>query len=85
MVWDGGAGWGLAQGLLAFVFIAAIVAGIVLVLRAALGGRAAAASEKQPNHGASTQSQAMRLLEERYARGEIDRDEFLTRKGDLQS
>lgn len=30
-------------------------------------------------------SDALRIVEERYARGEIDRDEFLQRKADLSS
>jgi putative membrane protein len=34
--------------------------------------------------GAPPRSDAMRILEERYARGEIDREEFLQRKADLE-
>ncbi|MDK1019588.1 MAG: SHOCT domain-containing protein [Actinomycetota bacterium] len=31
-----------------------------------------------------TSNRAMEILEERYARGEIDRDEFHTRRSDLE-
>jgi uncharacterized membrane protein len=37
------------------------------------------------NEGPRVGSPALRILEERYARGDIDREEFLARKQDLTS
>ncbi len=92
--WGGGGwGWGLAGSLLSLLFIAAIVIGIVLVVRAVSGGHSHAGGQwaSPPPPPASTlpapagPSAALRILEERYARGEIDREEFLGRKQDLNS
>ena len=57
--------------------IAAIVAGIVLIVRAVRG----------PTTGPTDRSDgdALRILEERFARGEIDRDEFEERRRTLRS
>ncbi|HJP65436.1 MAG TPA: SHOCT domain-containing protein [Actinomycetota bacterium] len=66
-----GAGWlvGLLSGLF---WIAVIVAAIVFLRR------------EVPNLGwPSRSSQALRILEERYARGEISREEFLERRAVL--
>lgn len=35
--------------------------------------------------GPQRPDRALQILEERYARGEIDRDEFLARRADLES
>jgi putative membrane protein len=70
-----------AFGLAGFAFVVillllalALIAGIVLLVRAAAGGGSGAASAQH----------ALRILEERYARGEIDRDEFTQRRDDLR-
>lgn len=52
----------------------ALIAGIVLLIRATAGGPS----------GAAPAQHALRILEERYARGEIDRDEFVQRRDDLR-
>jgi len=59
--------------LLAWVLIiAAIVAGVVLIVRAVRGP-----AGDNPERG---HTHALRILEERFARGEIDRDEFEERR-----
>ncbi len=52
--------------------LAALIAGVVWLVRTLSDGR---------RSGAST---ALEALEVRYARGEIDRDEYLQRRNDLE-
>jgi putative membrane protein len=91
MMWDGGymmgAGWFWMPVML--IAIALIVVGVILLIRG-LGssrqddrqGVAPSAGPPPPGVRSST---ALQVLEERYARGEIDRDEFLRRREDLTS
>ncbi len=85
----GGMGW--AGGFIMIVFWIAVVIGIVYLIRY-LTRRPAAdhpAGAWTPPAGwdrqgpSQPESSALRILEERYARGEIDRNEFLERKADL--
>jgi putative membrane protein len=65
-------GWGTAVfGWLLMALIVVLVAW--LIWTTAAGGR-----HREPPHGT-----ALDVLAERYARGEIDRDEYLQRKNDL--
>lgn len=66
-------GWGIALALWPLVLLA-IVTGIVWLVRT-LGERS---SQSGPANS------AMRILEERFARGEIDRDEFEERRRTLR-
>jgi putative membrane protein len=68
-IWWGG-GWGLIEFLLMIAFWTLVVVIIVGLVR----GRGGA-----PPGGSS----ALGVLEERYARGEIDREEFLERRSVL--
>jgi putative membrane protein len=68
--WDGG--WGIVWGLGTLAFWIAVIAVIVILVPAA-------ARSPQGVGGRS----ALRVLEERYARGEISRDEFLDRRAVL--
>ena len=72
MIWWWGSNWGWLGGLLNGVFWIALIVIAVILLRREL-----------PNlHLGShrNSSPAIRLLEERYARGEITREEFLHRR-----
>lgn len=71
MTWMGG--W---MVLLWIVFLLAIVAGTILLARALRAN--------EPHRSATTRD-AVSILEERYARGEIDRDEFQERHQALTS
>jgi putative membrane protein len=65
--------WGWGMGLGSLVFVALIVIGIVLVLR-------------QPPSGESRRGtdSARQILDERFARGEIDQDEYRRRRATLE-
>lgn len=79
-LYDGYGGWGAGSmmgwvggGIMMIVFWALFIALIVWVVREA-GGR----------HSHS-RSQALDILKERYAKGEIDKEEFESKKKDLAS
>jgi putative membrane protein len=65
-------GWGMGFGMIIWlVILAAIIAGVVWLVRS------------QPVGGGQRHSTGLDALEERYARGEIDRDEYLQKKRDI--
>ena len=67
----GGPGWGIVAGLVWLAFLALVVVLVVSLVR------------NRPGAGPTAGSSAIRMLEERYARGEISRDEFLERRAVL--
>jgi putative membrane protein len=72
MSWMWGA-WGLGMMLMMLVFWGVVIAGIVLAIRwlpSAGGG--------------SRPDRALEILRERYARGEINKDEFEAKQRDLR-
>jgi putative membrane protein len=73
--WGYGYGFGLAHMIIWVIILIAIVVGIIWLVRslAASGGR----------QGLPRRSAGLDVLEERYARGEINRDEYLQKKRDL--
>ena len=72
-MWEHTGGWGMGYGML--LFWGLLVAAIVMLARCARGSG---------DNGNRKQS-ALDLLNERYARGEIEREEFEQKKRDLQS
>ena len=64
--------WGLGMLLVMLVFWGLVIAGLVLAVRWLM-------RQGRP----SGSDVALEILRERYARGEIDRDEYLAKKGDL--
>lgn len=72
MMW----GWGMGMMVMMLVFWGLVIAGVVLLVRwlAGLGGG---------REGGGRTDRALEILRERYARGEIDREEFESRKRDL--
>ena len=84
-MWDHGSGWGMMGGwgsmggfglIIWLVILAVIVAGLVWFIRSQplAGGREPAVERR---------SAGLEVLEERYARGEINREEYLQKKQDI--
>ena len=90
MMWDGGFGMGggwIFGWIVMIAVVALIVVGIILLVRG-LSGRHdqnQIGYPQGPPPGGGAPQTGMQILEERYARGEIDREEFLKRKADLQA
>lgn len=77
MMWDYGMGWGWGWlGMILFLLVP------VLLVLAAIKYLASGSSREKSEQRAG--SKAMEVLEERYARGEIDREEFLQKREDLK-
>lgn len=79
-------GWGAAGGIAMMVGMIALaalaVAGAFLLIWPVFG-REVRAPSVPTVEGIGEDRERLRLLAERYARGEIDREEFLARKQDL--
>jgi putative membrane protein len=73
MGWHGGWGWGawLAMSLVMLLFWGLIIAAVIAVIRSWRPG---------PREGRGGSSDALRLLDERFARGEIDEEEYRKRR-----
>jgi putative membrane protein len=78
MGWDGMYGYGMGWGWFGFILMIAfwvlVILGIVYLVKA-LAGRGASPKEET----------ALDILKKRYARGEIDAEEFARKKRDLES
>ncbi len=73
--WDGG--WAFGMMLISLLFLALIVVGVVFVVRSfSEGGRA------QPRREGN---RALDILDERFARGELDQKEYEERRRILTS
>ena len=79
MMWNSyGGGWGMAIMFFSnLIFLALLIGGGYLVYRAVRGDTGTARPEARPDR-------AEQLLGERYARGEIDEDEYHRRLDVLQ-
>jgi len=92
MMWGWGNGMGGMGGMggvvgivVMLAVLALIVVGIVLVIRSLSGHQVSGEARRSEEtwRGGTGSKSALQLLEERYARGDIDREEFLQRKQDL--
>ena len=81
-MWRGEWGWGhmMAGGFMMVLFWAAVIGLVVLLVRALSGS---ARGDAMP--GGPSRATALDILEERYARGEISREEFSERREVLLS
>ena len=75
MYWHHMDGWSWGIGLFGFLFLALLITLVVWLVWSA--SRPGAPPERRS-------SSALEILDARYARGEIDRDEYLERKADLE-
>ena len=78
---DGGWGWGawLMMALMMLVFWGAVAALVVYVVRSV-----SHRPETAAGGGGTAQNQALHILDERFARGEIDVDEYNQRRDALR-
>lgn len=85
---DGGLGWaGWLLLLLLALLLVAVVVGVVLLLVRGTGGRGGGTTEPAGlagGPGRSAPSAAEQVLDERFARGEIDEQEYLARRSVLR-
>ncbi len=74
-------GWGMGifGMLFMFIFWGLVILGVVFLVKWIFG------SSRKKDQGLSASSNAMEILKERYARGEIDKEEFEARKRDLMT
>ena len=79
MGFGGGAGWMLLHGTLSLLVLVAVIIGIVVLVRYLMHGDARHAAAA----GDGGRTSALSVLDSRYARGEIDREEYLQKKKDL--
>lgn len=69
-------GWGFGGGLMMIIFWTAIILFIVWIVREVSG--------KNNSDKTRSSKSAIEILEERYAKGEIDKKEFEEKKKDLE-
>ena len=82
----GWGGWGWFwpfHFLIPLLFLAIIIATVVLAVRYAMGWSVHPIGPGMMGYGVERRSSALDVLEERYARGEINRDEYLEKKRDI--
>ena len=84
VMWGYGAGWGwgawLAMGVSMVVLWELVIAGGIVLVRSLAGGR-----NQHPSATRDALGEAERILADRFARGEIDEDEYRRRTEVLHS
>ena len=81
--WGGYGWWGMGFGLLFMIlFWAVIIVGIVALVRWLV--RESQAGRQQDGRALPRDKSPLEIVQERYARGEIDRAEFEQKRQDLQ-
>ncbi len=73
--WDGGGWWGFGMMLFSLLFLGLIVVGVVFLVRSF--------SQDDRSAHRSGGSRALDILDERFARGEIDQTEYEERRRTL--
>jgi putative membrane protein len=81
--WDGWGWFWPFHFIIPLLFLALIITAVVLVLRYAIGWGGHPMGPGRMGYGMERRSSALDVLEERYARGEINRDEYLEKKRDI--
>jgi putative membrane protein len=79
LMWgDYGWGWGMGFGMISIVlFWILVILGIVILVKWIAGGSS--------GPGQTPAKTALDILKERYARGEIEREEFEQKKRDIET
>jgi putative membrane protein len=83
--WDHGGGWeGWMMSVIMIVFVVAVIVAVVYLVRyfAQLSGSSSGAASAPTARGTLPES-PKDILKRRYAAGEIDREEYLQKLGDL--
>ena len=75
-----GMGWGMGFGGIFMILFWVLVIGVIFVLVKWL----TSSRGSDAGNNASDERTALNILQERYARGEIDRDEFEQKRQDLE-
>ena len=69
-------GWGVGMGIGMWIFWLVLIALILLIAKVAVSG----SSDKSQN----VKSSSLDILKERYARGELDEDEYERKRNELE-
>ena len=73
----GGYGIGWFGGIIMIAFWVAVIVGIILLIRWLI------IATRTTRHGTSSSDSSLEILKKRYARGEINKEEFKEKKRDL--
>lgn len=73
--WDHMGGWGWGMAIFGWVFMTLVVVLVAWLIWS---------TTRRPEPPSRSDRRALDLLDERYARGEVDRDEYLERTADLE-